>query len=69
MIVVDADDETRLHRAVQRGIGRIRCPASIASQPSRDDWLAAADVVVPNHGEIRHLKKAAVLLGDYLLWR
>jgi hypothetical protein len=39
----------------------------MTSQPSRADWLAAADLVVPNHGEIRHLEKAAALLGDYLL--
>ena len=39
----------------------------MAAQPGRDDWLAAADVVVPNHGAINHLEKAAALLGDYLL--
>ncbi len=67
MIVVDADDETRLRRAVQRGMDESDVRRRMASQPSRDDWLAAADVVVPNHGEIRHLEKAAALLGDYLL--
>jgi dephospho-CoA kinase len=67
MIVVDADDETRLHRAVQRGMDEADVRRRMASQPSRAEWLAAADLVMPNHGEIRHLEKAAALLGDYLL--
>jgi len=67
MIVVDADDETRLRRAVQRGMDEADVRRRMTSQPSRADWLAAADLVVPNHGEIRHLEKAAALLGDYLL--
>ena len=66
MIVVDADDATRLHRAVQRGMDEADVRRRMASQPSRADWLAAADLVVPNHGEIDHLKEAAALLGDYL---
>ena len=67
MIVVDADDETRLRRAVQRGMKEADVRRRMAAQPGRDDWLAAADVVVPNHGAINHLEKAAALLGDYLL--
>jgi dephospho-CoA kinase len=66
-IVVDADDETRLRRAVQRGMSESDVRRRMASQPSRAEWLAAADVVVPNHGEIEHLEAAASLLGDYLL--
>ena len=66
MIVVDADDETRLRRAVERGMNEADVRRRMASQPSRAEWLAAADLVVPNHGEIRHLEKAAALLGDYL---
>jgi dephospho-CoA kinase len=67
MIVVDADDGTRLCRAVQRGMDEADVRRRMASQPSRAEWLAAADLVVPNHGEIRHLESAAALLGDYLL--
>ncbi len=67
MIVVDADDETRLRRAVQRGMNEADVRRRMASQPSRAEWLAAADLVVPNHGEIRQLDKTASLLGDYLL--
>ena len=67
MIVVDADDETRLRRAVERGMSEADVRRRMASQPSRAEWLAAADVVVPNHGEIQHLEEAAAVLGDYLL--
>ena len=67
MIVVDADDETRLRRAVQRGMNEADVLRRMASQPSRAEWLAAADVVVPNHLDIRELEDAAALLGDYLL--
>lgn len=67
MIVVDADDETRRGRAVQRGMDEADVRRRMASQPSRADWLAAAAVVVPNHGEIRLLEEAADLLADFLL--
>jgi dephospho-CoA kinase len=67
MIVVDADDESRLHRAVERGMSEADVRRRMASQPSRAEWLAAADVVVPNHDKIQHLEEAAAVLGDYLL--
>ena len=66
MIVVDADDETRLDRAVQRGMSEADVRRRMASQPSRDEWLAAADVVVPNHGDIRQLQATVARLGNYL---
>ncbi|MGH8948229.1 MAG: dephospho-CoA kinase, partial [Acidimicrobiia bacterium] len=67
MIVVDADDETRLGRAVQRGMSEAEVRRRMASQLSRAEWLASADLVVPNHGGIGDLEKAAARLGDYLL--
>jgi dephospho-CoA kinase len=67
MIVVDADDETRLRRAVERGMSEADVRRRMASQPSRAEWLAAADVVVPNHDRIQHLEEASAVLGDYLL--
>ena len=69
MIVVDADDETRRGRAVQRGMDEADVRRRMASQPSRAEWLAAAAVVVPNHDEIQHLEEAADLLADFLLGR
>lgn len=67
MIVVDADDETRRARAVQRGMDDADVRRRMASQPSRAEWLAAAAVVVPNHDEIQHLEAAVDLLADFLL--
>ena len=67
MIVVDTDDETRLRRAVQRGMNEADVRRRMASQPSRSEWLAGADVVVPNHGDIRHLEATVAHVADYLL--
>ena len=39
----------------------------MASQPSRADWLAAADLVVLNHGDVRQLEQTVELLGEFLL--
>ncbi len=57
-IVVDADDEVRLQRAVARGLEHDDALARMKSQPSRGTWLAAADIVVPNHGSFGELEAA-----------
>ncbi|HEX2403434.1 MAG TPA: dephospho-CoA kinase, partial [Acidimicrobiia bacterium] len=41
-IVVDADDEIRVRRAMQRGMDEADVRRRMASQPSRAEWLAAA---------------------------
>ena len=51
-MVVDAWDEVRLERAVQREMSREDVVARMASQPSRSEWLALADLVIPNHGSL-----------------
>jgi dephospho-CoA kinase len=48
-IIVDCRDEIRLVRAVDRGMTAEDARARMAAQPSRQQWLAAADVVIPNH--------------------
>jgi dephospho-CoA kinase len=65
-IVVDADDEIRVRRAMQRGMDEADVRRRMASQPSRAEWLAAADLVVPNHGDIHELETTVAPLGDYL---
>jgi dephospho-CoA kinase len=65
-IVVDADDETRLRRALQRGLDEADVRLRMASQPGRAEWLAAADVVVPNHGDLDELRATAGRLAAYL---
>ena len=66
VIVVDSEDETRVSRALQRGMEEADVRRRMASQPTRAEWLAAADLVVPNHGDIGELEKAVALLGDFL---
>jgi dephospho-CoA kinase len=38
----------------------------MASQPDREAWLAAADVVVPNHGTIEDLAGTVSRLANWL---
>jgi dephospho-CoA kinase len=67
MIVVDADDETRLRRAVDRGMYKEDVTRRMASQPTRADWLTSADLVVPNHGSLGELETTVDRLHTYLL--
>ncbi len=57
-IVVDADTETRLDRAVGRGLDEATVRDRMAAQPTRGEWLAAADLVVPNNGTLEELQLA-----------
>jgi len=40
--------------------------ARLGSQPSREEWLAAADLVVPNHGSLAELEKSAAKVAKLL---
>lgn len=55
-VVVDASDSARLERAVARGSAREDALARLSIQPSRSQWLAAAQLVIPNHGSIEDLR-------------
>lgn len=57
-IVVDCRDEVRFARAVDRGMSEDDARARMAAQPSRAEWLASADLVVPNHGSLEELDVA-----------
>ena len=54
-LIVDASDETRLASLVDRGMTDTDARARMAAQPSRSEWLAIADLVVPNHGSLDEL--------------
>jgi dephospho-CoA kinase len=56
-MIVDAPDHTRVERSVSRGMDRDDVLARMASQPSRKEWLAAADLVIPNHGDLDELEE------------
>jgi dephospho-CoA kinase len=61
-MVVDAPDHTRVERSVSRGMDRDDVFARMASQPSRQEWLAAADLVIPNHGDLIDLNDTVASL-------
>lgn len=55
VVVVDAPDEVRVARLVERGLSEQDARARIASQASREERLAAADVVIDNSGSLADL--------------
>lgn len=65
-IVVDADDETRLLRALGRGMDEVDVRSRMASQPSRAEWLAGAALVIPNHGDLEQLEATVAVAREYL---
>jgi dephospho-CoA kinase len=66
-IVVDAPDDLRLERVIARGMGREDAQRRMTSQPSREQWLAAADLVIPNHGNLEELHETVTqVLGELL---
>ena len=65
-IVVDAADEVRVQRVVNRGMDESDAKRRMGSQPTRGEWLASADVVVPNHGSLEDLKQTVMKLASLL---
>ena len=60
-MVVDCDDSIRRERLTDRGMTSADVNARMRSQPSRSEWLAKADLVVPNHLSLEEL---AVTVGE-----
>ncbi len=58
-VVVDASDEERVARAVGRGnvMEESDVRAVMARQPSRSEWLLAADYVIDNSGDLDRLEQ------------
>lgn len=65
-MVVDCRDEIRLERAIERGMSEEDALARMSAQPSRAEWLAIADVVVPNHGGFDDLQGTVAGLLEHL---
>jgi len=65
-IVVDCDDSARRGRLSERGMTSADAEARMTSQPSRSEWLAAADLVVPNHGSLKELASTVGQLSGRL---
>jgi dephospho-CoA kinase len=65
-IVVDCRFDVQLERAIARGMSVDDARARLTSQPTRVEWLAAADAVVPNHRDLGQLEEAVVRFGSSL---
>jgi dephospho-CoA kinase len=61
-IVIDAPDEMRLARVVARGMDPDDARRRLTAQPSRGEWLAAGDLVIPNTGALEELARAVDLI-------
>lgn len=66
VVTVDASDEVRMERAVARGLDREQAAARMAAQPDREQWLAAADLVVHNDGDLASLQREVAALWERL---
>lgn len=56
-VVVDAPDSLRLARLVARGMSREEARSRMAAQPTREQWLARAELVVDNSGDWQLLEE------------
>jgi dephospho-CoA kinase len=65
-MVVDAYEDARLARALARGMSEADVRSRMGSQPSPGEWLAVADLVVPNHGSLQQLNQTVAVLAGYL---
>jgi dephospho-CoA kinase len=65
-IVVDSTDEDRVRRAVERGMALDDVTKRMAAQPDRAEWLAVADMVLPNHGSLEDLRESTSRLAEFL---
>ncbi len=67
VVVVDAEDDTRLRRLSEsRGMSHDDARARMASQSTREQRLAAADVVIGNDGDMDDLKAQVAELWEEL---
>lgn len=57
-VVVDARDDAKLRRAADRGMDEEDARGRLAAQPTRAEWLAIADLVIPNHSSLDELTSA-----------
>jgi dephospho-CoA kinase len=70
VVVVDVDEETQVRRLVDhRDLTEADARARVAAQASRELRLAAADLVVPNDGDLTDLRDRVATLWAELLRR
>jgi dephospho-CoA kinase len=66
VMVVDAPVETRIERLRGRGMSDDDIQARLASQPTRGEWLTAADVVVDNSGGMEDLEAECRFVWEWV---
>jgi dephospho-CoA kinase len=66
IVVVDAPEDVRVHRAVARGMNEADVRRRMAAQAERSDLLEAADVVLDNAGDRASLHEQVDALWDRL---
>jgi len=70
VVVVDAEPEEQVRRLGERnGLSRAEAQARIAAQASREERLAAADVVIDNTGDLAGLRAQVDALWSHLIDR
>lgn len=55
-VTVDAPTATRIERLHERGMSRAEIDARTAVQPTRDEWISVADIVLDNSGTLQELE-------------
>ena len=66
VMVIDSRHEEKLQRAIARGMDETDARARLSVQLSREEWLAMADLVIPNHGSIADLEDTVVAVVGLL---
>lgn len=66
-LVVDTEDGLRRDRLLARGASLDDVEGRMATQPSRRQWLASANGVIPNHGSKEDLERTVARLARHLL--
>lgn len=69
VMIVDAPDPVRLERAIGRGHSEVDVRSRMAAQPTRGEWLAAADLVIPNAGTLEELEGSVDRVATMLFGR
>lgn len=66
LVTVEAPEEVRLRRAVERGLPEEEARARLAAQGAGDARRAAADRVLVNDGDLRRLRREVARLAEEL---
>jgi dephospho-CoA kinase len=66
-VVVDAPDQVRFERLLERGMDPDEVLRRMAVQPTRIEWITSADHVIDNGEDLEHLRAESRRVWDLLL--